>query len=59
MVDSRAGLPRVDADAAAATARGTASDVVLAMYDRIPVDSLRIDGDRRLIDQVWSWNPAR
>ena len=44
-------------DAADASARGTASEVVLVFYDRIPIDSLRINGDRRLFDLIWAWNP--
>ena len=35
---------------AAASIRGTAGDVVLALYDRIPIDFLQLDGDRRLFD---------
>jgi uncharacterized protein (TIGR03083 family) len=37
-------------DAADAYARGTASEVVLVLYDRIPIDSLQLAGDRRLFD---------
>jgi uncharacterized protein (TIGR03083 family) len=44
-------------DTPAASVRGTASAMVLAMYDRIPIDSLQLTGDRRLIDLIWSWNP--
>jgi hypothetical protein len=44
-------------DAAAASARGTASDLVLALYDRIPIDSLQLDGDRRRLDLLRAWNP--
>ena len=46
-----------DPDAADASARGTASDLVLVMYDRIPVDSLAVEGDRRLFDQLQAWDP--
>ena len=35
---------------AAASIRGTAGNVVLALYDRIPIDFLQLDGDRRLFD---------
>jgi uncharacterized protein (TIGR03083 family) len=44
-------------DAAGASARGTASDLVLVLYDRIPIDSLQLDGDRRLLDLLRAWNP--
>jgi len=43
---------------AAASARGTANEVVLALYDRIPIDSLQLNGDRRLFDQLRAWNTA-
>lgn len=42
---------------AAASARGTASELVLALYGRIPVDSLGLDGDRRLFDLLIAWEP--
>ncbi len=42
-----------------ATARGTAHDLVLAFYGRIPLDSLTLDGDRRLFDQLVDWDPER
>jgi uncharacterized protein (TIGR03083 family) len=44
-------------DAAAASARGTAGEVVLALYGRIPFDSLQLDGDRRLFDLLRDWDP--
>lgn len=43
-------------DAAAASARGTAGEVVLALYGRIPIDSLQLDGDRRLFDLLRDWD---
>jgi uncharacterized protein (TIGR03083 family) len=44
-------------DAAAASVRGTASEVVLMLYDRIPIDSLQLHGDRRLFDLLRAWDP--
>ena len=44
-------------DAADASAEGTASELVLTLYGRIPVDSLKLDGDRRLFDQLIAWDP--
>ncbi|HEU5471278.1 MAG TPA: maleylpyruvate isomerase family mycothiol-dependent enzyme [Actinophytocola sp.] len=44
-------------DAAAASLRGTASQLVLALYGRAPVDSLKLDGDRRLFDLFIAWAP--
>jgi uncharacterized protein (TIGR03083 family) len=46
-----------DPDAADASAQGTASELVLALYGRIPVDSLKLDGDRRLFDLLLAWDP--
>ena len=46
-----------DPDAADASLRGTASELVLALYGRIPVDSLKVDGDRRLFDLLLAWDP--
>jgi uncharacterized protein (TIGR03083 family) len=54
----RVGLSRLptpgDADA---SLRGTASELVLALYARIPVDSLKVDGDPRLFDLLLEWDP--
>lgn len=44
-------------DAAAASARGTAGELVLALYGRIPVDSLKLEGDRRVFDLLLAWEP--
>ena len=41
--------------AAAASARGTANELVLTLYARIPLDSLQLDGDRRLFEQLEAW----
>ncbi|MBB5897305.1 hypothetical protein BJ998_008564 [Kutzneria kofuensis] len=30
---------------------------MLALYGRVPVDSLKADGDRRLFDQLIAWEP--
>ncbi|MFC7262250.1 maleylpyruvate isomerase family mycothiol-dependent enzyme [Streptomyces lutosisoli] len=46
-----------DPDGADACLRGTASELVLALYDRIPVDSLKVDGDRRHFDLLIAWDP--
>lgn len=44
-------------DAADACLQGTASELVLALHGRIPVDSLKVDGDRRLFDRLLAWDP--
>ena len=43
--------------AADASLRGTASDLVLALYGRIPLDSLEPAGDRRIFDLLLAWEP--
>ncbi|GHG86003.1 maleylpyruvate isomerase family mycothiol-dependent enzyme [Streptomyces lanatus] len=51
-------LTTPDAAAAASTSvRGTAGELVLALYSRIPVDSLKVDGDRRHFDLLEAWEP--
>jgi uncharacterized protein (TIGR03083 family) len=45
------------ATAADASLRGTAGELVLVLYGRIPADSLKIDGERRLFDQLLAWDP--
>lgn len=45
------------AASAAASARGTAGELVLVLHDRIPVDSLELEGDRRLFEQLSAWDP--
>jgi uncharacterized protein (TIGR03083 family) len=47
----------IPATGAGAALRGTASELVLALYGRIPVDSLKLDGDRRLFDLLLAWDP--
>ncbi|MCO1618910.1 maleylpyruvate isomerase family mycothiol-dependent enzyme [Micromonospora tulbaghiae] len=45
-------------DTADVSARGTASDLVLFFYGRIPLDSLTFEGDRRILDQLAAWDPS-
>jgi uncharacterized protein (TIGR03083 family) len=52
-------LTASEEDAATASARGAAGELVLALYGRVPVDSLELDGDRRLFDQLVDWDPER
>ncbi|MFI0981997.1 maleylpyruvate isomerase N-terminal domain-containing protein [Streptomyces sp. NPDC021093] len=40
-----------------ASLQGTAGELVLALYGRTPVDSLKLDGNRRLLDLLWAWEP--
>ncbi|GGT68566.1 hypothetical protein GCM10010207_79090 [Streptomyces atratus] len=49
--------PDAAAASASASARGTASELVLILHDRIPVNSLKLDGDRRLFEQLSAWDP--
>ena len=50
-------LSTPDTVPADASARGTASDLVLSLYDRIPLDALELDGNRRIFDQLVAWDP--
>ncbi|MFC8537913.1 maleylpyruvate isomerase family mycothiol-dependent enzyme [Streptomyces sp. NPDC057249] len=45
------------AGTAGVAARGPAGDLVLYLYNRIPAEALRIDGDRRLLDLLRDWEP--
>ncbi|MCP2372542.1 hypothetical protein BJ978_003218 [Agromyces terreus] len=40
------------------TARGTASELVLFFYGRISMESLELNGDRRIFDQLIAWDPS-
>lgn len=42
-----------------ASARGTANELLLALYGRVPLDSLDLDGRRQLFDQLVEWDPER
>lgn len=55
---ARLPTPVAGADPADASARGTASDLVLVFYGRMPLDSLKLDGDRRIFDQLIAWDPS-
>lgn len=46
-----------DPDAAGLSIRGTASDLVLWLYNRISVDSLQLHGDPELLDLLLAWEP--
>ena len=35
---------------------GAASELVLALYGRIPYDDLRVDGDRAVLAELRSWS---
>ncbi|WP_433343125.1 maleylpyruvate isomerase family mycothiol-dependent enzyme [Micromonospora sp. CA-111912] len=47
-----------DPDAADASLRGTAGELVLLFYGRIPMDSLKLEGDRRQFDLLIAWDPS-
>jgi uncharacterized protein (TIGR03083 family) len=38
-----------------ATVRGAASDLILALFGRVPLDRLQIDGDARVVDELIRW----
>jgi len=43
--------------AADVSAWGTANELVMFLYGRILMDSLRLDGDRAIFDQLIAWEP--
>ncbi|MFK4599803.1 maleylpyruvate isomerase N-terminal domain-containing protein [Streptomyces pristinaespiralis] len=45
-----------DSESVDVSARGTASDLVLAFYGRIPMDSLKLEGDRHIFDLLEEWD---
>lgn len=48
----------VTANAAAdAAVWGTAGELALFLYGRIPLESLKFDGDRRHFDRRFAWEP--
>ncbi|MFG3053340.1 maleylpyruvate isomerase N-terminal domain-containing protein [Kitasatospora sp. NPDC048239] len=44
-------------DAAGVSVHGTAGELVVYLYDRIPAESLRVDGDAGLLDLLRAWEP--
>ncbi|RKE23490.1 maleylpyruvate isomerase family mycothiol-dependent enzyme [Streptomyces sp. TLI_171] len=46
-----------EADAAGVSVHGTASELVLYLYDRVKADSLHVDGDAGLLDLLRAWEP--
>ena len=42
-----------------ASIEGTASDLVLCFYGRIPLDSVKLDDSRGVFDQLVEWDPER
>ena len=54
---TRLPAPGEDPDAAGLCVRGTASDLVLYLYQRISADALQLDGDPQLLDLLHAWEP--
>ncbi|MFI9787618.1 maleylpyruvate isomerase family mycothiol-dependent enzyme [Kitasatospora sp. NPDC051984] len=53
-------LVPVPADATGtATAEGPASDMALMLYGRLPLESVKLGGERRVFDQLVEWDPER
>jgi len=51
-------LPETGAEGPAdVAAQGTAGELVLFLYGRVPLDSLKFDGDRRIFDKLFAWEP--
>jgi uncharacterized protein (TIGR03083 family) len=40
------------------SATGTASELVLFFYSRIPPEAVNVDGDARIFDQLFAWDPT-
>jgi uncharacterized protein (TIGR03083 family) len=40
-----------------ASLTGTAGDLVLVLYGRVPAGSLKVDGDGHIFDQLQAWDP--
>ncbi|MFE1558590.1 maleylpyruvate isomerase family mycothiol-dependent enzyme [Streptomyces sp. NPDC058734] len=51
-------LPPAAEATADAGVLGTASELILFLYNRITAESLRIDGDAELFDQLRDWDPS-
>ncbi|MFE9809087.1 maleylpyruvate isomerase family mycothiol-dependent enzyme [Streptomyces sp. NPDC005548] len=50
-------IPGESPTEADAVLRGTAGDLVLVLYGRIPVNSLKVEGDGRIFDLLLAWDP--
>jgi len=50
-------LPATTWTQADGSARGTAGELILARYGRLPLGSLEFDGDRQVIDLLVDWDP--
>ncbi|MEU7902531.1 maleylpyruvate isomerase family mycothiol-dependent enzyme [Actinoplanes sp. NPDC049118] len=46
-------------DEPVATLRGSAGDLVLVLYTRIPLDRIEIDGDREVAERFQAWTDTR
>ncbi|MEW1912071.1 maleylpyruvate isomerase family mycothiol-dependent enzyme [Kitasatospora sp. NPDC085895] len=53
------GLPAPDAEPTDASIEGTADDLVLALYGRIPLNSLKTEDDRGVFGRLVEWDPER
>jgi hypothetical protein len=38
-----------------ATVHGSASDLILALFGRVPLDRLRVDGDAGVLEEIRTW----
>jgi uncharacterized protein (TIGR03083 family) len=48
-----------EAEAIHASMEGTASDLVLVLYGRIALDSVKVDDSRGVFEQLMEWDPER
>jgi uncharacterized protein (TIGR03083 family) len=54
----RLGTADAAGEPADAAVSGSAGDLVLAFYGRVPLESLKLDGDRRVLDRLVEWDPS-
>jgi len=55
---ARTGRAPTNSAPATAAASGTAGELVLLFYGRIPLDALKLEGDPRVFDQLIAWDPS-
>ena len=50
-------LPAPETIPADVTTRSTAAELVLVVYGRLPLETLQIAGDKRVLEQIRDWDP--
>jgi hypothetical protein len=52
------GEAAADRPARSVAAQGTASDLLLTLYGRVPKDSLGLDGEQAVLTELRVWQPS-